>query len=258
VEKGTIDQMPEREMSLRDHLEELRKRIFFVAIAIFIGTAVAFIYRDQVLAILIEPGFSQLPDTKPIFTEVTEMVAVTMKASLMLGLIFALPVIVYQVIAFIGPGLTKREKIYLFILLPFTILIFGLGVAFGYFVLFPPAFRFLFTFGNNVATPAVRIGSYMNVITSLLFWMGLIFEIPLVMFILARMGAVTPRFLSRFRRYALVLAFVLGAIITPTLDPVNQTLVAVPIVVLYEFGILLAKFGQKLRAGNKHLMVKND
>jgi sec-independent protein translocase protein TatC len=88
--------------------------------------------------------------------------------------------------------------------------------------------------------------------------MGLIFEIPLVMFILARMGAVTPRFLSRFRRYALVLAFVLGAIITPTLDPVNQTLVAVPIVVLYEFGILLAKFGQKLRAGNKHLMVKND
>ena len=250
--------MPEKELTLRDHLEELRKRVLFIAIAILIGTVVAFIFRDRILAILIEPGFSQLPDTKPIFTEVTEMVAVTMKASLMLGVIFALPVIVYQVIAFIGPGLTKKEKIYLFILLPFTLLIFGLGVAFGYFVLFPPAFQFLFTFGDNVATPAVRIGSYMNVVTSLLFWMGLIFEIPLVMFILARMGAVTSRFLSRFRRYALILAFVLGAIITPTLDPINQTLVAAPIVILYEFGILLAKFGQKLRSGNKKLMIEAE
>ena len=96
------------------------------------------------------------------------------------------------------------------------------------------------------------------VVTSLLFWMGLIFEIPLVMFILARMGAVTSRFLSRFRRYALILAFVLGAIITPTLDPINQTLVAAPIVVLYEFGILLAKFGQKLRSGDKKLMIKDE
>ena len=239
--------MARRDMTLREHLEELRKRILFVAVAVVAGTAVAFVFRDRVLAFLIEPGFGELSGTKPIFTEVTEMVAVTMKASLMVGVVLALPVVLYQLVLFIAPGLTRQEKLYLFILLPATVVVFGLGVAFGYYVLFPPAFRFLFTFGDEVATPAVRIGSYMNVVTSLLFWMGLIFELPLVMFMLARLGVVNSRLLSRFRRYALILAFVLGALITPTLDPVNQTLVAAPVVVLYELGVWLAKLGQRLR-----------
>ena len=239
--------MAEKEMTLREHLEELRRRVLIITVAVVAGTVTAFIFREQILAFLLEPGFDQLSETKPIFTEVTEMVAVTMKASLMIGVALALPIILYHLVMFVSPGLTRQEKLYLFISLPATAVVFGLGAAFGYYVLFPPAFSFLFTFGTQVADPAVRIGSYMNVVTSLLFWMGLIFELPLVMFFLARLGVITPKFLSRFRRYALILSFVIGALITPTLDPVNQTLVAAPVVVLYEMGIWLAKLGQWLR-----------
>ena len=234
-------------MTLRDHLEELRKRLFYVAAAVVLGTAVAFVFRDRVLDFLLAPGFDRIPDTRPIYTEVTEMVAVTMKVSLMAGVVVALPVVLYQLVMFVTPGLTRREKVYLFIFLPGTVVVFGLGVAFAYYVLFPPAFRFLFTFGANNADAVIRIGSYMNVVTVLLFWMGIIFEMPLVMFFLARLGVVTAGFLARFRRYAVILAFVAGAIITPTMDPINQTLVALPIIVLYEVGILLARLGQRLR-----------
>ena len=239
--------MANREMTLREHLEELRKRIMIVTAAVVAGTVAAFVFREQVLTFLLEPGFGDLQDTKPIFIEATEMVAVTMKASLMAGVVLVLPLVLYQLVMFMAPGLTKREKVYIAIFLPGTLVLFGLGVTFGYYVLFPPAFRFLFTFGTQVATPAIRIGSYINLVTSLLFWMGLIFEMPLVMFFLARLGIVTTRFLSRSRRYALILAFVIGALITPTLDPINQTLVAAPVVVLYELGIWLAKLGAWMR-----------
>ena len=239
--------MSRSEMTLREHLEELRQRLIFTTMAVVIGAVVAFVFRDRVLAFLLAPGFEQMADMKPVFTEVTEMVAVTMKVSLMVGVVLALPVVLYQVVMFVAPGLTTRERVYLFIFLPGTLLAFGTGVAFGYYVLFPPAFQFLFTFGSENADAFIRIGSYMNVVTSLLFWMGLIFEVPLVMFFLARLGVVTPRFLSRFRRYAFILAFILGGLITPTMDPINQTLVAVPMVVLYEVGILLARIGQRLR-----------
>jgi sec-independent protein translocase protein TatC len=235
------------DMTLREHLDELRQRLMIVTAAVALGAVAAFIFRDRVLDFLLAPGFDRLPDTRPVFTEVTEMVAVTMKASLMVGVVLALPVVLYQLVMFVAPGLSKREKIYLFIFLPGTVAAFGLGSAFGYFVLFPPAFRFLFTFGTDNADPFIRIGSYMSVVTMLLFWMGLIFELPLVMFFMARLGVVTARFLARFRRYAFILAFVLGALITPTIDPINQTLVALPIVVLYEVGIWLARIGERLR-----------
>ncbi len=239
--------MASREMTLRDHLEELRKRLFYTTAAVALGTAIAFVFRDRVLDFLLAPGFDGIPDTRPIYTEVTEMVAVVMKVSLMAGVVVALPVVLYQLVMFVTPGLTRRERVYLFIFLPGTVVVFGLGAAFCYYVLLPPAFRFLFTFGANNADAVIRIGSYMHVVTVLLFWMGIIFELPLVMFFLARLGVVTAGFLARFRRYAVILAFVAGAIITPTMDPVNQTLVALPIIVLYEVGILLARLGQRLR-----------
>jgi len=239
--------MPSKDMTLREHLEEVRRRLAYVTGAVVLGAISAFIFRDRIFKFLLDPGFGRLPETKPVFTEVTEMIGVTMKVSLMMGVILAIPVVVYHLVMFIAPGLTKREKVYLFILLPGTLLVFALGAAFGYYVLFPQAFKFLFTFGTGNADAFIRIGSYMNVITMLLFWMGLIFEIPIVMFILARLGVTSPKFLSRFRRYALIMAFVLGALITPTMDPINQTLVALPVVILYEIGIVLARIGFRLR-----------
>ena len=120
-----------------------------------------------------------------------------------------------------------------------------LGVAFGYYVLTPPALTFLLTFGNDVATPLIKVSNIVNVMVRLLFWMGISFETPIILYMLARLGLVSVRGLSRFRRFWLIIAFLLAAIITPTFDPFNQALVAVPLLALYEVGILLARLARK-------------
>ncbi len=237
-------------MTLRDHLDELRKRLIFVVVFIIAAMIAAFVFRNQLFDFLLEPGFGDL-DEKPIATEVLETVGVTFKVTLMAAFVASLPVALYQLIMFASPGLTGRERLYLFMFLPGVLIAFGLGGAFAYYVLFPPAFAFLFNFGSENVNAEIRISSYVNVVTSLMFWMGVVFQIPLVLFALGRLGIVTPRWLSRFRRFAILLAFVAAAIITPTFDPVNQTLVAVPIIVLYEFGIVLARVGQRLRRGSQ-------
>ena len=168
-----------------------------------------------------------------------------MKISIFGGLILALPVIIYQGVIFIAPGLRHKEKRYLYILLPLTILSFVAGATFGFKILIPPAVGFLISFGGEIATPMIRIGNVINLMITLLFWMGLIFQLPLLAFFFTKIGIVTPKTLSRQRRYAVVIAFVLGAIITPTFDPINQTLVALPIIVLYEAGILLSRIAYR-------------
>lgn len=233
-------------MTLREHLEELRKRLFVVVVFIGLAMVAAFVLRDRVFAFLLEPGFGDL-DEQPIATEVLETVGVTFKVTFMAAFAAALPVALYQLIMFVSPGLMGRERLYLILLMPGVLLAFAAGAAFAYYVLFPPAFDFLFHFGSENVNPEIRISSYVNVITSLMFWMGVVFQIPIVLFMLARLGVVTPRQLTRFRRFAFLLAFVAAAVITPTFDPVNQTIVAVPIAVLYELGILLARLGQRLR-----------
>jgi sec-independent protein translocase protein TatC len=160
------------------------------------------------------------------------------------GIFTALPFVLYNVVMFVAPGMTPRERRYLYALLPLTLLSFVIGAAFGYKVLFPPAVHFLLTFGSDVATPFIRIGNYVNLMLSLLFWMGVLFETPVVLFFLAKIGVVTPEFLARHRRYAVVIAFILGALITPTFDPVNQALVAVPVIVLYEISVWLTKLAR--------------
>ena len=248
AESQTRTPVASEAMTLREHLDELRRRLIFVLAFVVVSTIVAFIFRDPIIGFLLEPGFGRVGE-RPIATEVLETVGVTFKVTLMVGFVASLPVVLYQVIMFVTPGLTGRERAYVLLLLPAVLVAFAAGVAFGYYVLFPPAFEFLFKFGSENVDPEIRISSYINVITSLMFWMGVVFQIPLVMFVLARLGVVTPRLLTRFRRLAVVLAFVAAAIITPTFDPVNQTLVAVPILVLYEFGILLARIGQRLKRG---------
>ncbi len=231
-------------MTLREHLDELRKRLFFSLVFVLIASVAAFVFRDQIFAFLLKPGFPL--GEKPVYIDVTEMVGVTFKVTLMAGFVIALPVVLHQVIMFVSPGLTGRERLYLYIMLPGVFLSFVAGVAFGYYVIFPPAFNFLLHFGTNVAQGMIRISSYINFVTTLMFWMGTLFEIPIVMFGLARLGVVSPQRLARFRRYAIVIAFVVGAIITPP-DALSQALAAMPIVLLYELGILLARFGAWLR-----------
>lgn len=233
----------------QDHITELRRRVMYSAIAILITTVIAFIFHEQVLTLLMQPaqGFTNIPSGKPIYTDLTEFISTAMKASLLVGLFAAMPFVLYQMVMFVAPGLSPSERRYLYALLPAVVLAFILGAAFGYRVLFPPAIHFLLSFGSDIATPYIRIGSYVSLMISLLFWMGVVFETPIVLFFLSRVGVVSPEQLGRQRRYAIVVAFILGALITPTFDPVNQTLVALPIIVLYEVGIWLAKIGARQR-----------
>ena len=223
-------------------MEELRKRLFVVAIAMTLGTVIAFVLHREILKLLMEPADDLLSGTGAglIYTQLTENLGVSMKVSLLGGFILALPVVVYELVMFVAPGLTPRERRYLLMFLPAVVITFTLGVLFGYFVLLPPALRFLLTFDADIATPMIRVGNYMSIVTRLLFWLGIVFEIPLLIFLLAKLRLVNHRMLARKRRIAIILAFVLGAMITPTFDPINQTLVAVPIVLLYEAGIWLA------------------
>ena len=241
--------MRSREQTLLQHLGELRRRVFICVVAVLVGSAVSFAFFEQIIDILVEPAKDLNLGTggELIYTEVTELLTTAIKVSFVSGLILASPILVYQGVMFVAPGLTGREKRYLFGFMPAVVLAFGGGVAFAYYILTPPALHFLLTFGGDVATPLIRISNIINLVIRLLFWMGLAFETPLVMYLLASLGIVSARGLSRFRRYWVVVAFILAAIITPTVDPVNQALVAGPLLVLYEVGILLARIAGRSR-----------
>ena len=241
--------MRSREQTLLQHLGELRRRVFICVVAVLVGSAVSFAFFEQIIGILVEPAKDLDLGTggELIYTEVTELLTTAIKVSFVSGLILASPILVYQGVMFVAPGLTGREKRYLFGFMPAVVLAFGGGVAFAYYILTPPALHFLLTFGGDVATPLIRISNIINLMIRLLFWMGLAFETPLVMYLLASLGIVSARGLSRFRRYWVVVAFILAAIITPTVDPVNQALVAGPLLVLYEVGILLARIAGRSR-----------
>lgn len=234
---------------MNEHLEELRKRLLISSIAVLVGTVLGFAFHKPIISALLEPaqGYIGSPDGKLVFTEMTEMLGTVMKVSLLSGLVMALPMVAYQAARFVAPGLTGRERKYLYLLPIGVIIAFAIGVLFGYFVLFPPGLKFLLTFDADLATPYIRIGNYVNLVISLLFWMGLVFQLPIVMFLLARWRIVSASAFPRFRRYAFLLAFVLGAIITPTVDPINQTIVSLPILILYETGIWLARLAQRNR-----------
>jgi sec-independent protein translocase protein TatC len=244
------------EIPLANHLTELRRKLIISVIALVITTTLAFIFHPLIFDLLMGPaqGFESLQDQKLIFTQATEMIGITMKVSLLGGLALAAPIILYQVVMFVAPGLTSKEKRYLFALLPGTMISFVSGATFGYYVLLPPALRFLLTFGSNIATPMITVGNYINLVITLLFWLGVSFQTPLVMFFLSKIGLITPRTLARQRRFAVVVAFILGALITPTFDPVNQSLVALPIILLYELGIWLAKLA---RIGQRNVSVES-
>lgn len=236
-------------MPAREHMVELRRRMVWSAIFIFVATGTAFAFHQQILVLLMEPaqGFANVPEGKPVYLDLTEFIGVAMKVSLLVGLAASIPFVLFQIVMFVAPGLNSAERRYLYTLLPMSLIAFLAGAAFGYRVLFPPAVNFLLSFGSEIATPLPRIGTYTNLMLSLLFWMGVVFETPLVLFFLSRIGVVTSEWLAKRRKYAVIIAFVLGAIITPTFDPINQTFVAVPIIILYEVGIWLAKLGTRNR-----------
>ncbi len=228
-------------LTILGHIAEFRSRLFKAIIAVIITTIVAFVFADQIFQVLTLPAKGY----PLIYIDMTEMFGVYMNVCLTAGIILAMPYLVYQALMFIAPALTPKEKKYVYMIIPWIGLMFLSGVAFAYFVMLPPAIQFLFNFGSNIAAPQIRIGSYITVITRVLLAAGIIFELPVISTFLARLGLLSSEWLARKRKFAIVLAFILGAIITPTFDPVNQSLVAAPLIVLYEISIWLAKLVQR-------------
>ena len=235
-EAPTISNGEPAVMPLLEHLKELRTRLIRASIALAITTAISFIFAKQVLVFLIAP----MGDTLPQAISPTETIVIYFKVALIGGLILAMPVIVYQLINYIVPGLYPRERRYLLIIVPAASLLFASGVAFAYYVTLPAAIPFLLGFMGDIIRQQWSIEKYISLVTGLLFWIGIIFETPLVIAFLAYLGVVSPSMLWKNLRYAIVIIAIIAAVATPTPDPVNMALLMLPLVLLYLLSILLA------------------
>jgi sec-independent protein translocase protein TatC len=234
-------------MPFMEHLGELRVRIMRSLIALLIGLAIAFPFSQRVVDWLARP--IQKSGNTLVFLAVTEAFWVQMKVALFLGLFLAAPGILWQVWRFVEPGLHHHEKKYA---VPFVVigsLLFIAGGAFSLLVVTPGAISFLLSYARPGLQPMISIGNYIDFLVKFTLAFGAVFEVPLAMTLAARMGLVTPKQFARNRKYAILGAFVAAAILTPTPDMVNQSLMAGPIIVLYELGIVAARlFGRRRRA----------
>ncbi len=227
----------ERRVTIFEHLEELRGRLIKSVIALLVTTLLSLIFTSRFLKILTAP----MGNLQPVFLRPTEMITTYFKIALISGVALAMPVIIYQLVLFMLPALKPHERRYLYIIVPGATISFVVGLAFAYFALLPFAVRYLLTFGGDIARAQWTIGEYIGFVTTILLWMGVAFETPLVIFFLAKVGIITPAMLSHYRRYAILAIAVVAAVITPTPDPFNMMIVMVPLFILYEAGVLLAK-----------------
>ena len=230
----------EKQLTLIEHIEELRRRLLVALVALAIGVVASFFFSQRVVEYLAIPigGLQNLQSI-----EITENVGVYMKVSLLCGVILTFPVIIYELLMFILPGLRPNEKRTVIGAIPLVTVFFLGGVAFAYFVMLPSTLPFLTEFLGVETNP--RISSYINFVNNLIFWVGVSFELPLLVYLLARFGAVTPRNLLRFWRQAMVVIAIIAAAITPTVDPVNMSLMMLPLILLYFLSILFAWFAQR-------------
>jgi sec-independent protein translocase protein TatC len=231
-------------MSILDHLMELRERLVKAVLALLIGTVLSLAFTPQLLKLLIRPMGDRIPQS----LAPTESIIVYFKIALIAGAVLAMPVIVYQLIRFILPGLTDQERKYLRIVVPGAGALFAIGVGFASFVMLPFTAKYLQGFLSDIILPNWTINNYIGFVTTLAFWLGVVFETPLIIAFLARLGIISPQMLAKNRKYAIVLIAVMAAVITPTPDPVNMTLVMVPLYLLFEVGVILARLLYRPRA----------
>jgi len=226
-----------------EHLVELRYRTIKAGLALIAASAVSVLFTGKVMQILVRPA----GDLKPIFLTPTELFFTYFKVALMVGLLLALPYLIFQLLAFVAPAMEDpKEKKYFrnlvfFGTVPGTIF-FLAGVTFCYVVMLPFALGYLKSFGANIAEPQWTIASYISFVLTFMLGMGVVFETPLVMYVAARMGLMSTRKYISYWRHAVVLIFVVAAVVTPTPDPFNLVMVATPLLMLYGLGILLSRF----------------
>ena len=230
------------------HLEELRKRLIACAIAVGVGFAVCYAFKERLYGILVSPLMQIMPEGKGlIFTSLVAPFFTYLKTALIAGVMLVAPYLFYQLWLFIAPGLYQNEKKYVIPFVSLSSILFVGGSLFGYFVVFPLVFTFFLSFENSFIQAMPSVNEYFTFVVRLLCGFGLAFELPVVIFFLAKIGVVTPESLRKKWKYALLLMFVVGAMITPP-DIISQVILAVPLLFLYELGIILAVIGAKKKA----------
>ncbi len=229
---GDVDQT---ELTLLDHLVELRGRLIRSMLALLVGVVLSALFTGHILEYLTHPYGRELQVLGP-----TESVVIYFRVALLTGAIFAIPFITLQLFLFIAPGLTRKEKRWIYLALPAATALFMIGVAFAWFIMVPAALGFLQDFQSEVFRAEWTADRYIAFLTSLLFWIGVAFEMPVIIFVLARLGLVGPGVLIRNWRLAVVVITIISAVITPTVDPFNMLLVTGPLLVLYLLSIGLA------------------
>ncbi|MEO8360498.1 MAG: twin-arginine translocase subunit TatC [Vicinamibacteria bacterium] len=250
---------PEARMSFLDHLEELRSRLLKSVIALCVGFGIAWNFHDDIFHFMVEPMHKSNPTIELIATTPTEAIMLFMKMSFFVGIFLAAPFLLYQVWAFISPGLYKHEKGYAIPFVLFGTLFFVAGAAFGHYYLFPVTLGFLGEFGGKDIKFMPRITEYYEFYSWFLLALGIVFQVPVVIFVLARIGLVTAGFLLRQFKWAVLISFIVAAVVTPTPDMVTQTLLAIPMIILYLLGVLVAfLFGKKRTPNPKPALPESE
>jgi sec-independent protein translocase protein TatC len=259
----------ELRMPFWSHLEELRKRLVRSVIAIGVGFSACFNFSEQILNLLLWPMNTKLAlqTTSPYLTAtpvgapqklhyatLIEPFWAHLKIALIAGLMLVFPFVMYQLWKFLSPGLLPKERRYVGYFVFFSTIFFGIGVLFCYMVLLPVAIPFLLSYKTESLVAIIRIGDYIDFVLKFLLASGVVFELPLIIVLLSRLGIVTPDTLAKYRKFAVLGAFIAGAILTPTPDVFNQLILSIPIYLLYELGILASRiFGKRKKPESTEL-----
>ncbi len=254
-----------KKMPLTEHLDELRKRVFKSLIVLIAFFLLCFNFSEKLfsfitfpmkktISIIKEPPYltfinTDIKNPTLVFLAPAEAFWMHLKISLISGLILSLPFIFYQLWKFVSPGLLEKEKRYVIPFVVVTSSLFMIGTAFCFFIVLPFAMNFLLTYKTESMVPMISVERYVDFCLKFILAFGAVFELPVIILFLARMGIVRPDTLARHRKYAILGAFVLAAILTPTPDAFNQSLMAVPIILLYEFGIVVARIFVRRKDG---------
>jgi len=237
----------DRVMSFTAHLRELRRRLIIAVAAVTAGFLASYYYSDRLFRFLARPLLEALPQGQDfmVFTGVVEPFFIYLKVALLSGIVLASPVVLYQVWAFVAPGLYRNERRWFFFTVLFSILLFAAGVVFAFEAVFPFGFKYLLSYSAKELKPFLSMGQYFSMATRLLLAFGIVFQLPLAILVLSRLGIVSARQLIAWWRYAIVAILVVSAVLTPTPDIFNQLMMAGPLAILYIVGIVVALVFEK-------------
>jgi sec-independent protein translocase protein TatC len=248
------DELSGGSMTLMEHLEELRQRLTRAAIAVGVGFLAAYGFKEQLYSYLTIPLKAAMPPgAKLIYTAPAEAFFTYLKVAFLAGVVGASPVIFYQLWKFVSPGLYAHERRNIWPFVIFSSTLFISGAIFCYTIVFPYAFQFFMSFATDDITPMLKLNEYLSFTSMLLFAFGVVFEMPLILIFLGRLGVVTAQGLRKQRKYAILIMFVAAAIFTPP-DVVSQILMAVPLMILYEISVFMVALSQKKKAAREAAM----